>query len=271
MTPPLVDSSWLKAQLDDPNLVLLDASPISNVSGLKSENETIQIPGARYFDLKNEFSVKGSSLPNMLPDAIQFESTAQKLGINNSSKIVVYDNLGIYTSPRVWWMFKTMGHKNVSVLDGGFPAWIDAAYRTEPIAKRNHTLGDFESNFNKNAVKDFNQIKTNITNQESIVIDARSAGRFGGTSPEPREGLRSGHIPNSINIPFGDVLKNGKFKSLRELDIVFEGVDKTKPLTFSCGSGLTACIVLVASELVLKNKKAVYDGSWTEWAERQKN
>jgi thiosulfate/3-mercaptopyruvate sulfurtransferase len=267
MTSPIVTSQWLFENLDNPNLIILDASQKA-IYSTTTTNNNLKITGARYFDLKNNFSNNASDLPNMLPNATQFEAESQKLGINNSSVIVVYDNLGIYSSPRAWWMFKTMGHQNVFVLDGGLPDWIEKKYPIEENEPQQYIAGDFKAQFDSTRVKNYNFIKTNLNNQENIIIDARSSGRFNGTAPEPREGLRSGSIPNSLNIPFGDVLDNGKFKSKEELKSIFSKINpENKELIYSCGSGLTACIILLAGELVLSNKTSIYDGSWTEWAQ----
>jgi thiosulfate/3-mercaptopyruvate sulfurtransferase len=264
MTGPLVSSYWLQKNLNDPELVVLDASAEPNNSDFKN----VQIKGARYFDLKNKFSDTTCELPNTLPGPEQFENSCRKLGINKTSKIVVYDNLGIYLSPRVWWMFTVMGHQNISVLNGGLPDWISQGYETVVPQKQDIKPGNFKSNFQPEMVKDYDFIKSNVSLQESVLIDARSSGRFEGTAPEPREGLPSGHIPGSLNLPYPNVLENGKFKAQEELLEILTKTDiNQKPLIFSCGSGVTACIILLACELVLKNEKSVYDGSWTEWAQ----
>ena len=260
----IVNAVLLKAQLKDNDLIILDASQPSNLSESKS------IPGARVFDLKNNFSDTSSAYPNTFPTMEQFEKECRKLGINENSKIVVYDNRGIYFSPRVWWMFKVMGHQSVAVLDGGLPAWENHAFKTEAREAAKDVMGDFSATLDVNAVKDFEFVQENIEKLGSLVVDARSSGRFNGTAPEPRKGLPSGCIPNSINIPYERLLENGKFKNKKELFEVFNSSHITdEPLVFSCGSGVTACIVLLAAELVgLKNRKSVFDGSWTEWALR---
>lgn len=267
MIGPLVSCSWLYRNLQDPELIVLDASPGTE----KTEFENILIKGARHFDLKYEFSDTSSELPNTLPGPKQFENSCRKLGISNSSKIVVYDNLGIYISPRVWWMFKVMGHQNIAVLNGGLPEWIRQGYETVEHKENNLKPGDFEAKFQPAMVVDYDFISSNVTLKESIVLDARSSPRFEGIAPEPREGLPSGNIPGSLNLPYADVLENGKFKSREELSEIFNNLKiDQKPLVFSCGSGVTACIILLASEFVLKNDKSVYDGSWTEWAQIRK-
>ncbi len=264
MIEPLVSSSWLFNNLEDPDLIVLDASPKTT----EDDFENIGIKGSRHFDLKNEFSDASGKLPNTLPSAEQFQNSCRKLGITNSSKIVVYDNLGIYLSPRVWWMFNAMGHQNIAVLDGGLPEWIHRGYETVQHKENNIIPGNFNAKFQSEMVKGFDFVLSNVTLKKSVLIDARSAGRFKGIAPEPREGLQSGNIPGSLNLPYTDVLDNGKFKSREELSEIFNKLMiNEKPLIFSCGSGVTACIILLASELVLKNDKSVYDGSWTEWAQ----
>ncbi|MGB0882782.1 MAG: sulfurtransferase [Vicingaceae bacterium] len=271
MKTPLVSSKWLFENLNHPDLIILDASVKKVTENQDKTIDNTQIKGARFFDLKNKFSDKAADLPNTFPSVTQFESEAQKLGINNNSLIVVYDNLGIYSAPRVWWMFKTMGHQNVVVLNGGLPEWISQGYPTEEKQSQQYKSGNFKAEFNSKRVKNYELIKSNLNNDSNLVVDARSEGRYNGTAPEPRDGLRSGSIPNSANIPFGNVLENGKFKSKEELKAIFSKINaENKELTYSCGSGLTACIILLASELVLPNKTAVYDGSWTEWATIEK-
>ena len=270
MTEPIVSSQWLLENLNHPDLIILDASQKA-IAADKKEVNKLQIAGARFFDLKNNFSDTSAHFPNTLPNAAQFELESQKLGINSSSIIVVYDNLGIYSSPRVWWMFKTMGHQNIFVLNGGLPDWIANNYPTEEKHPQQLELGNFKAHFNADKVKGYDFIKANLNNENNITVDARSSGRFNGTAPEPREGLRSGSIPNSFNLPFGDVLEHGKFKSKEELKAIFSEINpENKALIYSCGSGLTACIILLAGELILSNSTSVYDGSWTEWAQIEK-
>jgi len=266
MKNPIVSVSWLKEHLDDADLIVLDASQKVNHTKEESQFEEFQIKGARIFDIKNDFSDTTNPLPNTLPDPDAFAKAASKLGINKDSKIVVYDSLGIFTSPRAWWLFTIMGHENVWVLDGGLPAWIKAHLPVEEPKKRTYTTGNFESNFNPNLVKTKEQILENIDLNEAILIDARSSDRFLGETKEPRVGLRSGHIPGSINIPYTNLLRDGKFLPKEELVKILPKQDQ--PLVFSCGSGVTACIDMIAYELIGdKNIKAVYDGSWTEWGQ----
>ncbi len=268
----LVSVDQLRQNLNDKDLVLLDASPESTAFGKTSSLQSKTIPQARPFDLKGVFSDLTSQFPNMLPSPQQFEQACQKLGINKTSKIVVFDNLGIYSSPRVWWMFKVMGHNKVSVLNGGLTEWIEHDFPVEDEGIKEYNRGDFKADLQKRFVISYEKVLQNIDSKSFTIVDARSQGRFKGTEKEPREHLQSGHIPGSINIPYQDVLQNGKYKSEAELKAIFsnKAVDSEK-LVFSCGSGLTACIVMLASEVAYQSSPYLYDGSWTEWAERQGN
>lgn len=264
MNSTIVSSKWLSDNFGNTDLVVLDASQPKG----KVQSNMLQILGARPFDIKGAFSDRSSFFPNTFPSKKQFEESCQGLGINSSSKIVVYDSLGIYTSPRVWWMFKAMGHEDIAVLDGGLPEWIAEGFETETIVERRYPTGNFIAFLKAEMIRNIHFVKENLNNNNSLVIDARSANRFISLVPEPRADLRSGNIPNSINIPFQDTLENGKFKSSEKLLRLFKEKDlENKSLVFSCGSGITACIVLLAAELVLRANKSIYDGSWTEWAQ----
>ena len=266
MTEPIVNAAWLQANLKNPTLILLDASLKENQSNIKTDLENIHIKGARYFDIKNMFSDNNNTLPNTIPNPEQFQAEARKLGINKNSIVVIYDNLGIYSSPRAWWLFKVMGHQNVAVLDGGLPEWISQKYPVEAIPEiPNYTIGNFEAKFDPELIKSKEQILENIQTKDSVLIDARAENRFKGIGSEPRPGLRSGHIPGSINMPYTQLLRNGKFLPKEELVKILK--TDGRPLIFTCGSGVTACIDLIAYELIGKNPKSVYDGSWTEWGQ----
>lgn len=269
---PIISVKELKNSLNDPDLMLLDASPAATISGERSSLEGKTIPEARSFDLKNCFSNLQSSFPNTVPSPAQFEEECLKLGIRQSSNIVVFDNLGIYTSPRVWWLFKVMGHDNISVLDGGLPEWVKAGFSAVDKVKEEHQRGSFRASYQKDLVVSYDQVLGNLDDKGFTVVDARAAGRFHGTSPEPRKNLQSGCIPNSVNIPYKEVLTaRGTLKSPEELRALFEqqGVGHSSNLVFSCGSGLTACIIMLAHEVGCGNGQRIYDGSWTEWATLQ--
>jgi len=268
---PLVSATWLFENLENPNLVILDASPRENKSNLIPEFTNIQIKGARKFDMETEFLDKENPIPNMIPNERDFEAACRKLGINKNSLIVVYDNLGVYTSPRVWWMFKVMGHSQIAVLDGGLSAWIIENLPTEPIRENEFFMGNFTAKYQSDLVVDAAAVLENIESKKMLVLDARSEERFSGLSPEPRENMSSGHIPNAINLPFEKVLHHGNMKPKEELTKIFKNLNiENQPLAFTCGSGITACIILLASELISENKKVLYDGSWAEWGQEGK-
>lgn len=265
---PTISIDALSQMWDQESVIILDASPASNKSGLLPIEPEKKIAGARKFDLKKVFSDPDSKFPNMLPDESEFQNAVQELGINNDSQLVVYDNLGIYSSPRVRWMFRAMGFENVSVLDGGFKTWINEGLPIEDQGVHSkYSKGNFQAKYQAHLVKSIEQIESNIDQAQFIVLDARSAARFNGTAPEPRVELPSGSIAGSLSLPFKSVLEDGKMKSKEALIKIFTDLNlEHKPLVFSCGSGLTACIILLAAELVLDKEMAVYDGSWTEWA-----
>lgn len=269
----LVSVSWLKSNLSMPNLVLLDASATLSASGETSALENMTLPNSRFFDIKNHFSDPSSPFPNTIPTSNAFEENCRALGIQKDSKIVVFDNRGVYFSPRVWWLFKVMGHEQVAVLDGGLPQWIAEGNKAVPF-KEGSVIpsGDFEANFDSTFVIQYPDVKENTRKQSFILFDARSEGRFKGIAPEPRANLSSGCIPNSLNIPFANVLENGMYKSKEKLELLFKNMGiEDKKIVFSCGSGLTACIVLLAFEIAFsRNEYFIYDGSWTEWAMMEK-
>lgn len=267
--PVLVSSNWLYENLDHPNLVILDATlakPQATTADIPDHDQ--QIKGARFFDIDNAFSDGSSDLPHMMCSASQFQTEARKLGINDNSWIVIYDQHGVYSSPRAWWMLKAMGHENVAVLNGGLPKWNERHY---PTQKKSHSekKGDFTAKFNSDCFVSSSLVVSKIENEGTVIMDARSAGRFEGTEPEPRKGLRGGHIPHSSSLPFTEVLNDTVMKSENELKTVFNQYDLDgKKIIFSCGSGLTACILLLAAHVAGYEDLAVYDGSWSEWGQR---
>ncbi|MGO4913676.1 sulfurtransferase [Leeuwenhoekiella sp. W20_SRS_FM14] len=266
----IVSAAWLYENLKEENLIILDASLGATIDGTQTDLNEKTIPNSRYFDLKANFSDGNAAFPNTLPTVAHFEAECQKLGINTDSKIVVFDNLGVYSSPRVWWMFKAMGHKKVYVLDGGLPEWNAQGFEVEERKGANWETGNFKATLQQELVVSYDEVVANTKNPSFLIVDARSEGRFNGTEPEPRKQLQSGSIPHSVNTPYTEVLENGKFKSKGALQEVFDDtVEQDKDLVFSCGSGLTACIIMLASEIAGQKSKRVYDGSWTEWAELQ--
>ncbi|KAB8153599.1 sulfurtransferase [Kordia sp. TARA_039_SRF] len=262
---PIVSVDWLQEHLSATNLVILNGT-IPKVVNPEYQGETHQILNARFFDIKKVFSDTTAQFPNMMLDAATFTEKAQKLGINQDSVIVVYDELGIYASPRVWCMLKAMGFHNIAVLDGGFPAWKAKNYPTEFKKTYTGNRGDFQATATLPLFKNHATMLQVVENGKSVIVDARSAARFSGQVPEPRKGLRSGHIPTSKNLPYTEVLQNHHFKSKIDLQNIFSSfLQDNSPFVFSCGSGITACILAVAAELADYTDYAVYDGSWTEW------
>ncbi|ARP40129.1 sulfurtransferase [Vibrio syngnathi] len=274
MNQPLISPAQLQQKISDNNdLIILDASIEFQIP---SESEKIKgqmIPGAIRFDYDKDFCNKHTLLPHMFPTEKHFNTRAQEIGINQDSTIVVYDNSGTFASPRAWWMFMAMGHNNVYILDGGLPAWIDAGYATDTDFKTTVQTGNFEGSIQGNYFVNAQQIESYSTSKSANIVDARSQARFDSKVPEPREGLRSGHIPNSICLPFAQVLNDGKLRAQNELAEIFSTLDLTpsQPMFFSCGSGVTACIILLAAKLAgYSGDMGVYDGSWTEWGANEK-
>ena len=266
----LVSTQWLSEHHDHQDLILLDASwhmPITNRNGYQEWlNERIK--HARFFDFDREVCDQQVSLPHMMPTPQHFELSAQMLGINNDSVIVVYDSLGIFSSPRVWWMFKTMGFKNIAVLDGGLPAWKEAhlIVNEDPPLSGPIKQGDFKAVYQADLISSKEQVYDAIDSEKVSIIDARPRNRFLGEVPEARKGLRSGHIPSAINLPITEILNNKNMKNAYQLAQIFEALMPHKQrLVFSCGSGVTACILALAAKLAGYDALSVYDGSWSEW------
>ena len=266
MMKSLVSTDWLSENLSDPNLVILDASAAKNVSGLHTQFEGLHIKGAIKAD-KKDFADANNPLPNTVLNPQSFEEQARRLGINNDSKIVVYDNLGIYSAPRFWWMFRLMGHEDVAVLDGGLPEWVASGLPCVDTHSSPISEGNFVARHQSVLYRSLADMQTNLNSRAEQVVDARSHGRFVGQAPEPRPNLRAGHIPNSANIPFQSVLENGKMKESSALEKIFSEV-LDNDLIFTCGSGTTACILMLAADQISDNSLSIYDGSWSEWGGR---
>ena len=263
----LVSTSWLADNLKSPDLRLIDASwylPHMNRDP-KAEYAAAHIPGARFVDIDDVCDAR-SDLPHMLPPVEKFMSRMRALGIGDGHQVIVYDGMGIFSAPRVWWMFKYFGQDNVAVLDGGLPKWVSEGREVTdepPVIRDRHMV----PNERPELVRDVTQVAASAKLGDHVIIDARPADRFRGEAPEPRAGLRSGHIPNSRNVPFTALLdSNGTMKNPGEMRLIFEsaGVDLTKPAITTCGSGATAAILSLALERI-GVKHALYDGSWAEW------
>ncbi|MEM8584088.1 MAG: sulfurtransferase [Bacteroidota bacterium] len=269
---PLIEAEELLRTIDQPNRILLDVSPSGNKSGLTPGHPGRKIEGAIEVDLKTHFSKRDTDLPNMAPSAETFEEQLNLLGIDRSTDVVIYDNLGVYTAPRLWWLFRIMGYERVRVLNGGLDVWSELGGKMEARVGL-ATVGDVGTtqhlDKSQHAIWSRADIQSNLQSGEATVVDARSAGRFAGTAPEPRPGWPSGHIPQSVNLPFTTLLNKGKYLPAEVLKKKLSTVvPAARPLVFSCGSGLTACIVLLALALVWPDRELyLYDGSWVEWAD----
>jgi thiosulfate/3-mercaptopyruvate sulfurtransferase len=264
----LVSTDWLARHLRDPDLRVLDGSWYMPAEGRdpQAEYAKAHIPGARFFDI-DEISDARSALPHMAPPVEKFMSRMRALGVGDGHQVVVYDGAGILSAPRVWWLFKLMGQENVAVLDGGLPKWLAEGRETEdmpPIPRDRHMTVRFQNHL----VRDVTQVAHASKLGTPQIVDARSATRFTGEAPEPREGLRAGHIPKSRNVPFGMLLNADQtLKSPEETRAIFAqaGVDLGKPVVTTCGSGITAAVLALALERAGHDDWALYDGSWAEW------
>ncbi len=264
----LVSTDWLAAHLKDPDLRVLDGSWYLPQAGrdARAEYDAAHIPGARFFDI-DDISDQRSDLPHMAPPAEKFMSRLRAMGVGDGHQVVVYDGSGLSSAARVWWMFRLMGQTNVAVLDGGFPKWEAEERPIEdmpPVIRDRHMTVRVQNSL----VRDVTQVSAAAKLGDHEIIDARSPERFRGDEPEPREGLRSGHIPGSKNVCFKDLLNaDGTMKSLDETRAVFvaAGVDLAKPAITTCGSGVTAAVLSLALERLGKDDHSLYDGSWSEW------
>ena len=264
----LVSTDWLAAHMNSPDLRILDAStylPGVDRDG-RTEYDAVHIPGARFFDI-DDVSDGRSDLPHMVPPIEKFMSRVRAMGVGDGHQIVVYDGSGLFSAARVWWLFRLMGQNNIAVLDGGLPKWIAEGRKVEdlaPVIRDRHMTVRFQNQM----VRDVTQVSSASKLGTSQIVDARAAARFRGEAPEPREGLRSGHIPNSRNVPFTDLLNDDKtMKTPDQTRAIFEsaGVDLKKPIITTCGSGVTAAVLGLALERMGHDMWSLYDGSWTEW------
>lgn len=269
ITRPIVSVTWLYSNIEADNLIILDGTipKVGQKEGSKEEKK--QIKSARFFDIKKVFSDQDAKYPNTILSATEFEEKAQALGINKDSCIVVYDDLGIYSAPRVWWLFKTFGFNNVAVLDGGLPKWKEKEFPIEKVTEKKYEKGDFVSNYNPKRVCVTDDVLQYMNQKDICITDARAKARFYPTEPEPRPEVRSGHIPNSKNLPYTKLQTNGQMKQVSELKELFTEVNsKDNQFVFSCGSGVTACILALGLEITGKKDYILYDGSWSEWGRR---
>lgn len=269
MDNPFVSTEWLASRLADPNIVILDGSwwlPTANRNP-REEYLAGHIPGAVYFDM-DEIADKSEGLPHMLPSPELFAREVGKLGVGDGMTIVIYDESGLFSAPRVWWEFQAMGAKDVRILDGGGPKWR-AEGRPVEAGLTTRKPATFTPEFHPELVRNRHDVKLAIAAKGQIA-DARPAGRFAGRDPEPRPGLKPGHMPGAVSMPALDLVADGKMKPVGELRAMFDRarIDRTKPIITSCGSGATAATLLLALKLAGAEDVAVYDGSWAEWGAR---
>ncbi len=264
----LVSTDWLAKHLKDPDLRILDGTWFLPAMGrdARAEFEASHIPGARFFDI-DDISDHRSDLPHMAPPVEKFMSRLRKLGVGDGHQVVVYDAMGLFSAARVWWMFRLMGQDNIAVLDGGLPKWQAEGHPTDslpPVIRDRHMTVQRRPHL----VKDVTQVSSASKLKDHEILDARAAQRFRGEEPEPREGLRAGHIPGAKSVPFTDLLNaDNTMKPPDALRATFAaaGVDLNKPAITSCGSGVTGAVINLALERIEKTDHALYDGSWTEW------
>jgi thiosulfate/3-mercaptopyruvate sulfurtransferase len=267
---PLVTPAWLAARLDDPATVLLDATlpPVGVVPPPDTRARYLaqHLPGAVFFDIE-ELSDRTTALPHMLPSPETFSRAMAALGVGDRMTIVLYEQQGVFSAPRAWWMLRTFGAPSVYLLDGGLQAWLEAGLPTAsgPVQR---PAASFRATLRPAAVKSYAQIQQTLADRGQIV-DARSAARFAGSTPEPRAGLNSGHMPGSISLPFTELAEAGRLHDAARLREIFQAkaIDLERPITTTCGSGITAAVIALGLEIAGASQVALYDGSWAEYAQ----
>ncbi|BBU61028.1 sulfurtransferase [Methylosinus sp. C49] len=266
----LVSTQWLADHLHAPDVIIFDASWHMPAAGRDPRAEFLDahIPGAVFFDI-DAIADHSTDLPHMLPDPVAFSSAARKLGLGDGMRAVVYDSLGLFSAPRLWWTLRVFGLTDVSILDGGLPAW-KAEGRPLEQGESHRPQRHFTARMDHALVADAADVSRALADRSAQVVDVRSAERFAGSVPEPRPGLRSGHMPGALNLPFGNLIAEGRLKSPAALAEIFTAakIDLERPVIASCGSGLTASILSLALAAVGRRPATVYDGSWSEWGAR---
>ncbi len=269
MSQWIVETDWLADHLNAPDVVIVDGSwhlPTENRNP-RAEFEEAHIPGAVFFDI-DDISDSDDPRPHMLPPPEKFASRMRRLGIGDGSRVICYDTAGLFSAARVWWMFRVMGHDDVAVLNGGFPKWLEEGRPTDDGPARPRQEKHFTARLQTMMVRDSDDVLRASNTGTAQIVDARSAARFAGTAPEPREGLRSGHIPGSLNMPYGDLLtETGTMRADEEIKSLFAGVglDVAKPIITTCGSGVTAAVLTLGLANAGVSNTALYDGSWSDW------
>jgi thiosulfate/3-mercaptopyruvate sulfurtransferase len=267
----IVETEWLAAHLDAPDLIVFDASWHLPTAGRdpKAEYLAEHIPGALFFDI-DDLVDETSPLPHMLPSTVKFASRMKKMGVGDGMRIVVYDTLGLFSAARAWWTFRAMGHQDVAVLNGGLKKWKAEGRPLEDGPPVPRTARHFTPMLNGSLVRDIDDMKAYVAKGDMQIVDARPKGRFEGTEPEPRPGLRGGHIPGAKNVPSAAILNSdGTLKAKGELEKIFRdaGIDPQEPVVTTCGSGVTASMLSLALAVVGQTNAAVYDGAWAEWGQ----
>lgn len=264
-TSALISTDQALKLINEENAVVLD-STIDKVNQKMDTSKLELIPNSLFFDIEGVFSDHESSFPHTMVSPEKFSAEAKKLGINQGSTVIVYDRWGVYSSPRAWWMFRYMGLEKVYVLNGGEPAWKAAGLPIVDTYGHPESLGNFKAKPNYEWFISKEELEERLGDDDFTITDARSAARFHGTAPEPREGLRSGHIPNSKNLPFDQVLDGITYHDRMELEKLYEGkIDSGKQNIFTCGSGISAAIIALGAYELGNDYITIYDGSWSEW------
>jgi len=269
---PLVSTAWLARHQDDPEFVVCDASFYlpNDPRDARALFVEARIPGARFFDI-DAIKDTASNLPHMLPRPEAFAAMMGALGIGNDSRIVFYDQVGLFSAARGWWMMRAMGHDKVAVLDGGLPKWRAEGRPVESGPPVSLAPAQFTPAFRPDMVRDLGAMQGIVADGSALILDARPAGRFRGTTPEPRAGMRGGHMPGAHNIPFNELLAaDGTVLPPEELRARFaaEGADGSRPVVTTCGTGVTAAVLVLGQAVAGLPEAALYDGSWTEWGGR---